>query len=202
MILHPVNVSPAGRFPEPLTPVICMPAADGDGRAVLERVRPVAEAHLNFAALLICPNPDRHDTPESWADTLAAAQDQYPLMRRGLVFGHGYGACLAHGFAMHHPGDVLACAALSADAWLDPTATDAQLDPRALRDVAWMVGCATGEAADRIGAAERFQVGLTERGCRVDYLDWEGDATDLPAHALENVMHFFNEARGTQRAAA
>lgn len=206
MILHPVNVSPAGRFSEPLTPVICMPGPDGDGRAMLERVRPVAEAHLNFAALLICPNPDRHDAPEDWAETFAAAKEQYPLTRKGVVFGHGYGACLAHGFAWHHPQDVLACAALDAEAWLDPTATDTPLDTRGLRDVAWMIGCGTGKSADRVKAAEQFQVGLAERGCSVDYLDWDtaGDSSDgeLPGHVLENVMQFFNEVRGTQRAAA
>lgn len=210
MILHPIHASSVGRLPcgiskdsgGVMTPIICMPPDDGDGRAMVERLAPLAEANLSFPALLVCPDNSSRDEPAAWAAILQAAQQRYPLTRRGLVFGIGRGASMAHAFALQHPAVVAGCVALAAELWLDPNQPGLVSDVPAVRDVPWMIGCGTRDREERIDAAEQFQVSLAELGCRVDFLDWDGDAANLPTHALENAMQFFNENRDHQRVAA
>lgn len=194
MHLHPVNANAAG----PLVPLICMPGPDGDGQAVFERLRPLAEANLDFPALLVCPDLRELEATDGWADAFAQAKAEYQLTDRGLIYGHGPGARLAQHFTLDHPESVFACAALSADAWAEPT--DAP-DPKALTSVVWLIGCGAQEAPGLVRGAEHFQVGLAELGCTVDFLDWDGGAENVPDHAVENALRFFGELRDAAQAA-
>ncbi|MEM1107485.1 MAG: hypothetical protein AAGH99_02220 [Planctomycetota bacterium] len=187
MLIHPLTPLSAS----PLTPVVFMPGLNGDGAATLARVKRVAEALLTFPTLLVFPEVGTAESPEVWAATLAKAAQDHTLTDRGLVFGHNHGADQACQFTLDHPGDVAACVALSAEVWADPTVED----PQRLSETAWMIGCGESDTAERIRAAQAFQVGLAERGCRVDLLDWEGGHDELPHHTLENAMYFFNETQ-------
>ncbi|MBB6428214.1 hypothetical protein [Algisphaera agarilytica] len=194
MIVHPL-ASPSLTS---TVPVICMPGPDGDGQAMLDRVLPYAKRLLAFPALLVCPDMSSVEKPKVWAQTLAEAARTYNLAERALVFGYNHGADMACRFTLEYPSDVQACAALSAQNWFEPTTTNLA----ALCEVPWMIGCGDQDAEFLIRDARAFQIGLAEQGCQVDLLDWEGGHDDLPEHALENVMHFFNDTQSQQRLAA
>ncbi|MEM7626507.1 MAG: hypothetical protein AAF333_13005 [Planctomycetota bacterium] len=198
MLLHQI-IKPSADSPgSPAVPLICMPSSAGDGRAIFDRLAAAAEAHLTFPALLVAPDLSEPNAQEQWPAAFAKLRQQHHLTDRGLVFGHGAGARHAQHFALDHPDAVIACAALSADAWASVSDSP---DPGALRPVRWLIGCGLEEPAGAMQRAERLQVELAEVGCLVDFLDWDGGPSELSAHALENTVRFFNDLQSAKQAA-
>ena len=182
----------------PHVPLICMPGSAEDAKAEFDRIAEAASAHLAFPAVLIGPELADANAVEAWPAAFAELAGRFTLTDRALVFGHGAGARHAQHFALEYPGAVTACAALSADAW---ASIDDCPRPAAVRPVRWLIGCSQGEPAGAVHRAQCLQVELAETGCAVDLLDWDGQAGDLPGHALINTMRFFNDL-GTARQAA
>ncbi|MEM9916069.1 MAG: hypothetical protein AAF911_14030 [Planctomycetota bacterium] len=184
MLHQALNRSAAG----PMVPLIVMPDSADDPRAWFDRVAAAAEAALAYPVMLIGPDLSDPQAMEGWPATFAKLGAEHDLAERGLVMGHGAGARLAQYFALEHPQSVLACAALSADAW---ASVDDVEDGASLDSVRWLIGCGTQTSAGAMRRAELFQIELAEAGCAVDFLDWDGDETVLPEHAIQNTMHFF-----------
>lgn len=195
LLQHAINPSADGLT----VPLICMPGSADDAQAMFDRLAAVAEAHLDFPALLIAPDIAEPNATDAWPAAFAELSKQYDFTERGLVFGHGAGARHAQHFAFENPAAVIACVALSADAWA--TIHDCP-NPAALGSMRWLVGCGIDEPGGAMQRAERLQVELAEVGCAVDFLDWDGDPADLPGHALENAVRFFNDLQNDVKQAA
>jgi len=182
-----------------MIPLIVMPDSAGDPRAMFERVAAAVPQTLGFPVMLMAPDLSDADSIEAWTGLFAKLTAEHGLTGRGLVLGCGAGARHAQYFTLENPGGVVACAALSADAW---ASIDECPAPEAIRSVQWLIGCGTQESAGSMKRAEWFQVELAETGCAVDFLDWDADETTLPNHALENALRFFDDLHGDIRQAA
>ncbi|MEL7088233.1 MAG: hypothetical protein AAGL98_07290, partial [Planctomycetota bacterium] len=176
-----------------------MPGSAEDARPMFNRLAEVAEAHLAFPALLVAPDLTEPNATESWPAAMADLAERYDLAERSLVFGYGAGARHAQYFTLEHPASVIACAALSADAW---ASLENAPDPSAVRPVRWLIGCGTDEPGHAPRRAEHLQVELAEVGCGVDLLDWDDAPNGLPGHALENTVRFFNDLQRDMKQAA
>lgn len=183
----------------PRVPLIFMPASADGSTAMFDRLVEAAQTNLAFPALLVAPDLAEPNAIEAWPEALAELAAQHELTQRGLVLGHGAGARHAQHFVLQNPDAVIACAALSADDW---AALEGVADPAALAGVQWLIGCGTDEPGGAMRRAEQLQVELAEAGCGVDFLDWDGDTADLPQHALENALRFFNDLQGQAKQAA
>lgn len=195
MLYRALNRLAAG----PMVPLVVMPDSAGDPREGFERVADAAEAALSFPVLVVAPDLSDPQAVEDWPAVFAELATKHDLAERGLVLGCGTGARLAQYFTLENPRSVLACAALSADAWASVNDVD---QDDSVASVRWLIGCGTQASAGSMQRAELFQIELVEAGCPVDFLDWDGDETALPDHTIQNAMHFFADLAEDARQAA
>ncbi|MEO0515514.1 MAG: hypothetical protein AAF086_09535 [Planctomycetota bacterium] len=182
-----------------MVPLLLMPASADSPQAFFDRVAAAIESTLGFPTLLMAPDLSDANAVEAWPRVFAELKGKYKVTERGLVMGCGAGARHAQYLALDHPADVIACAALSADAW---ASTEDCLNPVAIRPVRWLIGSSADASRGSLEQAACFQVELAEAGCAVDFLDWDGKVNHLPDHAIENTLRFFNDLAGEARVAA
>lgn len=195
MLTRALNLSAPG----PMVPLLLMPESAESPQSAFDRVAAAIKAELGFRTLLIAPDVSDMNAMESWPQVFAELKATYDLTERGLVMGCGAGARLAQHFTLDYPAGVIACAALAADAW---ASTEDCVNPAAVSSVRWLIGSSNDAPRGAMRQAACFQVELAEVGCAVDFLDWDGQTDQLPDHAIENTLRFFNDLTREVRVAA